>query len=282
MQVIVGDSPPARMSFMPGFEQIVESKAVKIPEGTLAISVDVSTIERLGKARALFEQAAVTAQLDHHETNPGFADINIIESKAPSTTSVLVALFRALHLPLQKDEAANLYIGLSTDTGNFQFENTDANSFRIMAELMEAGLNIAYYSRLLFLRMEKEHIALLGKALPTFRYKAGGKVAGMIIQRATLQAIDPTGEHCEGIVNYAINTRGVRLAYLVREAAQGTVKCSLRALAPYRVDAVVKHFGGGGHRLAAGCTLHMPIAQAREEIEAALIAACAKADVLAK
>ena len=82
--------------------------------------------------------------------------------------------FKRWHCPCGEEEATNLYIGLSTDTGNFQFENTDADSFRIMAELMEAGLDIAQYSRLLFLRKDREHIALLGKALPTFRYAAEG------------------------------------------------------------------------------------------------------------
>ncbi|MFH1511937.1 MAG: bifunctional oligoribonuclease/PAP phosphatase NrnA [Bacillota bacterium] len=281
-KVVLDGQPPERLSFMPGFDTICDAASVKPCENTLAVSVDVSSIERLGLATALFNHAAVTAQIDHHETNPGFAQINIIDTKAPSSASVVFGLFKALDLSLREGEATNLYIGLSTDTGNFQFKNTDANSFRIMAELMEAGLNISHYSRLLFLRKEREHIALLGKALPTFRYAAGGKVAGMYIDYKTMREIDPAGEHCEGIVNYAINTKGVRLAYLVREAPRNAVKCSLRALPPYRVDEVALQHGGGGHRLAAGCTLHMPLMEAADTIEAELVKACAEADALAK
>jgi bifunctional oligoribonuclease and PAP phosphatase NrnA len=281
-KVVLDGPPPERLNFMPGFDTISNTDSMKACENTLAIAVDVSAIERMGRATELFRKAPVTAQIDHHETNPGFAQINLIDAKAPSSASVVFSLFKALDIRLREDEATNLYVGLSTDTGNFQFKNTDANSFRIMAELMEAGLNIGHYSRMLFLRKEREHIALLAKALPTFRYAANGKVAGMVIDYDTLQAIDPAGEHSEGIVNYAINTKGVRLAYLAREAQKGTVKCSLRALDPYRVDEVAVKYGGGGHRLAAGCTLHTTLGEAADTLEADLVKACAEAEALAQ
>jgi phosphoesterase RecJ-like protein len=281
-KVVLEGQPPERLNFMPGFETIRTIASAQACENTLAVAVDVSTGDRLGKAQEIFQKAALTAQIDHHETNPGFAQINIIEPKAPSSASIVFELFKALEMPLREDEATNLYIGLSTDTGNFQFKNTDANSFRIMAELMEAGLNIGHYSRLLFLRKDREHIALLGRALPTFRYAAGGKVAGMYLDYDTMREIDPAGEYCEGIVNYAINAKGVRLAYLVREAEIGSIKCSLRALPPYRVDEVALRYGGGGHRLAAGCTLHMPLKDAADTLETDLTKACAEAEALAQ
>jgi bifunctional oligoribonuclease and PAP phosphatase NrnA len=282
VRVMLDGLPPERLNFMPGIETVGDVAAVEGCDALLAIAVDVSNAERMGKATELFFKAPLTAQIDHHETNPGFAQINIIDPDAPSSASVVFALFKALGFPLEKDEATNLYIGLSTDTGNFQFKNTDANSFRIMAELMEAGLNIGHYSRMLFLRKDREHIALLAKALPTFRYAAGGKVAGMVLNYETMQEIDPLGEYCEGIVNYAINTKGVRLAYLAREAQKGNIKCSLRALPPYRVDEVALRFDGGGHRLAAGCTLRMTLREAADTLERELVRACAEADALAE
>jgi len=282
VQIMLDGTPPERLSFMPGIETIRDVAAVQDCDALLAITVDVSAVERMGKAVEIFRKAPLTAQIDHHETNPEFAGINIIDSDAPSSASIVFELFKALGLPLREDEATNLYIGLSTDTGNFQFKNTDAHSFRIMAELMEAGLNIGHYSRMLFLRKDREHIALLGKALPTFRYAAGGKVAGMVLDYETMQEIDPLGEYCEGIVNYALNVKGVRLAYLAREAQKGSIKCSLRALPPYRVDEVALQFDGGGHRLAAGCTLHMTLKEAADTLERELVKACAEADALAK
>lgn len=281
-QVVLDGQPPERLSFMPGFDAICDVSAADPCEPELAIAVDVSASDRMGKAAGLFFNAPVTAQIDHHETNPGFAQINLIEAGAASSASVVFGLFKALNVRLDEGEATNLYVGLSTDTGNFQFKNTDAESFRIMAELMEAGLNIGRYSRLLFLRKEREHIALLAKALPTLRFAAGGRVAGMTIDYETLQAIDPAGEHSEGIVNYAINTHGVRLAYMAREAQKGSIKCSLRAIDPGRVDEIALKYGGGGHRLAAGCTLRTTLREAADTMERELTRVCAEAETVAK
>ncbi|MBN1776981.1 MAG: bifunctional oligoribonuclease/PAP phosphatase NrnA [Clostridiales bacterium] len=280
VRIVMENPPPEKMNFMPGFDTIDGLECAKLCKDMLAIAVDVSVSDRMGQAEEIFKNTALTAQIDHHETNPGFAQVNIIDTKAPSTASIVFTLFKAQKMKLTQDEATNLYVGLSTDTGNFQFKNTDANSFRIMAELMEAGLDIGHYSRLLFLRKDREHIALLGRALPTLRYAAGGKVAGMTIDHDTMQEIDPAGEYCEGIVNYAINTRGVRFAYLVRETNKDSVKCSLRALPPYRVDEIALKHGGGGHRLAAGCTLNMPLKEAAKTLEAEMAKACAEADAL--
>ena len=280
VQVVMENPPPDKMNFMPGFDSIGGLECATVCKDMLAIAVDVSVSDRMGTAEAIFKSAALTAQIDHHETNPRFAQVNIIDGKAPSTASIVFSLFKARGMKLTQEEATNLYVGLSTDTGNFKFKYTDAESFRIMAELMEAGLDIEKYSRFLFLRMDREQLALLGRALPTLRYSANGKVAGMYIDYATMQEIDPAGEYCEGIVNYALNAKGVRLAYLVRETQKGTVKCSLRALTPYRVDEVAVRHSGGGHMLAAGCTLHMPLMEAADLLQSELAQACAEADAL--
>ncbi|HPJ01522.1 MAG TPA: bifunctional oligoribonuclease/PAP phosphatase NrnA [Candidatus Limiplasma sp.] len=281
-QVVLQAPPPERMNFMPGFESIGTLECTPQCKDMLAISVDVSVSDRMGEAEPIFLSASLTAQIDHHETNPRFAQVNIVDGKAPSTASIVFSLFKAAGMKLTQDEATNLYVGLSTDTGNFKFKYTDADAFRIMAELMEAGLDIEKYARLLFLRMDREQLALLGRALPTLRYSADGKVAGMYIDHTTMVEIDPAGEYCEGIVNYALNARGVRLAYMVREVQKGVVKCSLRALTLYRVDEVALKFGGGGYMLAAGCTLSLPLLEAADLLQAELVKACAEADALGK
>ncbi|MDD3410894.1 MAG: bifunctional oligoribonuclease/PAP phosphatase NrnA [Eubacteriales bacterium] len=242
-------------------------------EGVLALAVDVSSVERMGQGRVLFEKAGATAQIDHHETNPAYAQINLIDGDAPATAVLVFRLFEAMGLPIQREEAVCLYTALSTDTGNFVYQSTNAEAFRMMAKLMEAGLPLANYSRLLFRRKARPHVALLGKALPTLRFLCGGEVAGMQVTRSVMDEVGATNEHADGIVDYAIDTSGVRLAYFAREAGDGRIKFSLRALAPYRVDQAAELFGGGGHQLAAGCTLAGPMEEAVRKVEEALVQA---------
>lgn len=248
-------------------------QAVASRPGTLAIAVDVSVKNRMGACEALFDAAPLTAQLDHHETNPGYASINVIDTEAPATAILVSRLQQRLNLPIQKEEAICLYTALSTDTGNFVYQSTNAEAFLLMSRLMEAGLPLAQYSRLLFRRKERAFVALLGKALPTLTFLRGDEIAGMQITCADMAAVGATSEHTDGVVDYAIDISGVKLAYFGRETEEGAIKFSLRALAPYRVDQAAALFGGGGHHLAAGCTLALPMAEAVRQVQEALVQA---------
>jgi len=275
--VVLDDTPPKSLSFLPDiycvrrYDEAAET--LTLTDRTLAIAVDVSSDDRLGRALTLFQRVKTTAQIDHHPTNPGYAQINVIDGDAPATAVLVNRLFTAFGLPIKREEAICLYTGLSTDTGNFVYQNTNVEAFRMMEKLMEAELPIAYYARILFRCKEREHLALLGKALPTMRYLCGGEIAGMRLSMKAFQAAGAAHENAEGVVDYAIDVIGVKIAYLARETESGGIKCSLRALAPYRVDAVAEQFGGGGHQLAAGCTLEGPMRKAVARLEKALVQA---------
>ena len=105
------------------------------------------------------------------------------------------------------------------------------------------------------------------------RYLCGGEIAGMHVSAAEILAAGATSEHADGIVDYAIDAEGVKMAYFARETEDGCVKCSLRALSPYRVDEVAAKFGGGGHQLASGCLLDGPLETAVLKLEAAMLEA---------
>ena len=274
VNVVLADTPPENLSFLPDIycvRHFSEAEtAITITPDMLAIAVDAGGDERLGDALAYFQSMPKTAQIDHHPTNPGYAQINVIDADASATAVLINRMFEALGLPLQREEAICLYTGLATDTGNFVYKNTTAEAFHMMARLMEAGLPIATYARILFRCKVKEHIALLGKALPTMRYLCGGEIAGMHVSLQQIKDAGATSEHADGVVDYAIDAAGVKMAYFARETVDGNIKASLRALTPYRVDAVAEHFGGGGPQLAAGCTMPGPLSEAVSKLEAAL------------
>ncbi len=272
--VVLDDETPQTLAFLPDIYCVrpyaEAADTITISEGALAISVDVSSADRMGRALSLYQSIKKTAQIDHHFTNPGFAQINLIDGDASASAVLVFRLFTALGQPVRREEAICLYTGLSTDTGDFVYQNTNAEAFRIMEKLMEAELPIAHYARILFRCKEKEHIALLGKALPTMRYLCGGEIAGMRLSLKDIMAVGVSGQHTDGIVDYAIDVIGVKIAYFARETENGAIKVSLRAISPYRVDTVAEQFGGGGHQLAAGCTIVGSMRQAVSRVENAL------------
>ena len=272
--VVLDDVPPQSLSFLPDiycvrpYAETVGT--LTLSDRTLALSVDVSSADRMGNALKLYQSVKTTAQIDHHFTNPGFAQINVIDGDASASAVVVFRLFAALGQPVRREEAICLYTALSTDTGDFVYQNTNAEAFHMMETLMEAELPIAHYARLLFRCKEKEHLALLGKALPTLRYLCGGEIAGIRLTLKDIAAAGATDKNADGVVDYAIDVNGVKIAYFARETESGAVKFSLRAISPYRVDEVAKQFGGGGHQLAAGCTVEGPMRSAVRRMETAL------------
>lgn len=271
VSVAVDGDVPETYKFLPDW-QCVRAPS-DAPPCSLAICVDVSDEPRMGAMNEYFHAAPDTALIDHHPTNDGFARLNVIDGDAPAAAVIVWRLLTLEGSPMSGDEAVCLYTALSTDTGNFVYESTDAESFAMMGELMRAGLDLSHYSRLLFRRKSLLFVRLLGMTLPSMRLTSNGRVAGLVVSAAQLAEAGATAEHTDGLVDYAIDLEGVEAAYFLREDAVGKVKASLRALAPHRVDALASSFGGGGHTLAAGCTLGMSLDEAREAIEQGLATA---------
>ena len=269
VQLMVDGFVPSYLAFLPGADEVITHEGAVEPYD-LAMPIDVASIDRLGRCEAFFAYAEKTAVIDHHGTNDGYAQINMIDGDAPAAAILVHRLFEQMDLPMTQEEAICLYTALSTDTGNFIYDSTNAESFAMMGRLMEAGLPLSKYSRMLFRQKEEAFVRLLGEALPTLRIIGNGKIAGLQLTLAQMEKHLANGGHTEGIVNYAIDLMGVGMAYFAREIEGGRVKISLRALEPYTVDQIAAQFGGGGHKLAAGLTLSMPMADAVRTIEEAL------------
>lgn len=266
--LVDGETPP-NLAFLPGMDA-AEGPDAAVESADLALAVDVSCAERLGACAPAFYAAKRTGVVDHHGSNPGFGQINWIDGDAPATAVLVYRLLEAMEGPIIRDEAICLYTGLSTDTGNFIYESTSAESFRMMAALMDAGLPLAEYARRLFRVKELPFVRLLGHTLPSLRLVCGGKVAGLTLTAEQMRKAGAKPGHTDGLVDYAIDLEGVAMAYFARETEDGHVKVSLRALEPCRVDQVAARFGGGGHRLASGLTVDMPLSEAAQAVEAAL------------
>ena len=245
---------PDIMQFLPG------SDTFRVPgenEGPfdLMLSVDVSDPRRLGACEALRKVSKVTAQIDHHPTNPLFMEINSVDGKAPAACLMILEELKMLGVPMTKDIAKCLYTGISTDTGNFAFAATDAECFLAMSELMDTGLPLAELNRILFRVKPKEQMKLLGRALESMKFAGDGKIAVMKLTRKDFEDCGALSEHADTVVNYGLDTVGTEMSLLAREAGDGKIKFSLRAKEPQRIDDVAQKFGGGGHPQASGITM---------------------------
>ncbi len=245
------DPVPKQFLFLTGAKDVVNAAALENRAFDAALSLDAAAPSRLGDCEKAFFAAPVTMQMDHHPDNPHYAQFNAVDGEASAAGCLVWRALKAMDARITPDIAAAIYCAVSTDTGNFRFRNTTPEAFRIMAELMEAGLDLPQAARPIHVLREEPQARLLGRALNSLKLFCGGRCACVTLRRADYEAAAAKPEHNTGIVNYALDIPGVEMAYLAEEQAEGRIKASLRAQPPWNVAVIAKKFGGGGHALAA-------------------------------
>lgn len=267
--VFCQDKVPDNLMFLPGASEIRRPEENGNRQYDLLLAVDISDERRMGTCSSLRPLCVHTAQIDHHPTNPEFTEVNSVDGDASATCLLILEQIKALGVTPDREMAMCLYAGISTDTGNFAFSCTTAEAFSAMTELMACDLPLAEMNRTLFREKPKAQLILLGKAIESLRFLAGGRLAVMQLRMSDFEACGALEEHSDTLVNYGLDTPGTCMAMLARETAMpGAVKFSLRAVEPWTVDDIAVSFGGGGHAQAAGITL-----QGNLDEEAARVAA---------
>ena len=152
--------------------------------------------------------AARTAVVDHHSSNPGFPRSTGWMATLRRLPCWCTGCWRPWVAPFPAREAVCLYTGLSTDTGNFIYESTSAESFRMMAALMDAGLPLAEYARRLFRVKGAALRKAAGRDAAHLRLILRGKVAGITLTAAQMRKTGAKAGHTDGLVDYAIDLEG--------------------------------------------------------------------------
>jgi len=170
-----------------------------------------------------------------------------------------------LQLPLDANIATAIYVSLSTDTGFFRYHNTTLRAFEAAEELVRAGAVPGDISLWINESVTAGSVKLLGLCLNTLELHADGKIATLELPREFFARAGATPEDTEGIVNYGRTIDGVLVSALLKESAEGT-RTSLRAKPGVDVQAVAAMFGGGGHKAASGCTIPLPMGEAKAKL----------------
>lgn len=221
-------------------------------QGRVAINVDCADPIRV--SRPLLDQfPQVLANIDHHRSNPAYAQINIIDADSAATCEMLAGLFLDHGLPIDAVTAQALYVGIATDTGQFRYPSTTVRVFELSAALIALGASPNATSASLYENKRFEEVALLQAFLDSLRLELGGDLCVGTISVADYAGTGATREESEGLVDYARDIAGVRIGALLESFEDGMLKGSLRSKDPaLRVDRIAQRFGGGGHACAAG------------------------------
>lgn len=260
---------PARYAFLPDGESIRDEDAPLPFAPQCALAVDVASPDRLGPARELFEACPQRAVLDHHASNPGFAPLSVVDGRRAAAGELVLELIGALGVALTPALADNLFAAISTDSGNFNFDNTSGDTLRAAAACVDAGADVEELTRALYRTRRVQKTKLLGLVLSGLELDCGGRLALARVTPDMYARADARREDTDGIVNYLIEAEGVEIALLVEARGPEETKFSLRSVAPWDVTReIAGPLGGGGHERAAGVTLEQPLEEAIETVRA--------------
>lgn len=242
------------------FQFIEAAKEIRheIPEEQtvydLFICLDCGDKDRLEFSVPLFDAAKHTLCVDHHISNRGFAEENYVVPDASSTSELICRLLEEDKISLET--ASSLYLGIVHDTGVFQYSCTSPETMRIAAGLLEKGVDGPKIIQDTFYEKTYAQNQILGRALLESIVFMDGACIASYVKKNVMEFYGVTPKDLEGIVSQLRVTKGVEVAIFMYEQKANIYKVSLRSKDKIDVSRIAQYFGGGGHRKAAGFTMH--------------------------
>jgi bifunctional oligoribonuclease and PAP phosphatase NrnA len=194
--------------------------------------------------------------IDHHHDNTRFGDYNLVDVGASCTAEIVYDLAHLMGATITAEIAAALYVGLITDTGNFMYDNTNAHTHRVAADLIDAGVDVDDTYRRLYEHVPMEKVRLVSRALNSIERHCGDRLAITYITSADYETTGAGEEMTEGVIDFLRSIEGTKVAAVVRDLGnrgRAARKVSLRSSdGEVDVSAIARKNGGGGHKRAAG------------------------------
>jgi phosphoesterase RecJ-like protein len=244
---------PIEYRFLP-LEEVFHEPPADMADRTV-VFLDCGNIDRM-PVDFLTDGGNFLINIDHHHDNTRFGDVNLVDTGASSTAEIVYELGRRLGGRLTPEIASALYVGLVTDTGKFMYENTDAGTHRIAADLIEAGVEVDDTYRRLYEHVPLEKLRLVARALEGIERHCDERLVLTYVTAADYEASGAGEEMTEGIIDFLRSVEGARVAALIRDLGdrgRAARKVSLRSSeGDVDVSAIARRHGGGGHKRAAG------------------------------
>ena len=205
-----------------------------------------------------------TVCIDHHPNGEYFAQLDFLITEASSTGEIVFEILRALGAPLTVPVAEALYTAILTDTGSFRFTNTTPRAHRIVAELIEAGIDFHQIYEQIYERERPEKIKLLGMVLQHLHFESQGRIVWFQITQEMLKATGLKPEETDGFSDFPRRIAGVEISLMFVQVSEKRTKISFRSKGNVVINGLAQEVGGGGHQFASGAMVQKPLQETIE------------------
>ena len=249
--LLLEESVPQPFDLLLGADLIEQNVDLDI-EWTAVVVLDCADEKRLGGVARTLDSVRPWINIDHHETNTEFGDINFIEPKGSSTGELVYEIIKEAAFPINSDIAEGIFAAIQTDTGSFRYDNTSSKAMRIAAEMIDLGVDPWEVTQKVMDGHDLSRLRLLKSALGTIELHHGGKIGVIVLTKSMFEEAGANKLDSERFVDFVRFIRGVEIAALIRQTGHRRYKFSIRSNNKVNAAKLAFQFGGGGHERAAG------------------------------
>lgn len=244
---------PEKFNFLGTDYEIADYDSVSSAD--CAIVLDCGEYSRLGTTAELCKKIPSLVCVDHHKTGDTFGELYYNEPDAAATAQIVYKLVNLLTRNVPQNAYEAIYTGISTDTGHFKFSNVSPETFRIVAKVLESGIDHRKITTIIYDTVKREKMMFLGAATERVQFFADGKVAVLDCPGEFLAGFGLTYDDVDELPNIPLNLEGVLASVLIKDRDENSKRVSLRTKDAIDVSEVAQKFSGGGHKSAAACVI---------------------------
>jgi phosphoesterase RecJ-like protein len=234
------------------------------------VATDAASFERLGTVAPCITDRKLFINIDHHESNTRYADINWVSAREPSSGELIFRLLQAAKWPVTKPIADCLFTAVSTDTGSFQYPTTRPGTYHVAGELVRRGADLAKICDEVYQSYPLSRVRLLRHVYSRFRLAHQNQIAWFWLKKADFARTGAESSDSEGLIDHIRAIAPVVVACVFEEIEPELTRISLRSKSEkVNVNEIAAQFSGGGHPAAAGARIPgKPISVQRKVIAA--------------
>ncbi len=258
--LVASDLVPSKFFFLETAKNFIPANKINYDRKTTIVFLDCADQHRPGEfLYNNMKKCGQVINIDHHQGNTQFGDLNCVDVKAAATGEIIFDLLQTMSVEIGPSIATALYTAIVTDTGSFKFNNTTSKTFDIARQLLDCGADTLGVNINIWENETLSSIRLLADVLGTLKVTCEGKVAYVIVTHGALKKWNINPTELEGMVNYPKSLHGVEVAIIFKEIEPNKIKVSFRSKTKIDVRQIASQFKGGGHFNAAGCTINEPL-----------------------
>ena len=209
--------------------------------------------------------------IDHHPSNPYYAEHLLLKADKASCGEIVLEVIKELCGNVTSDEASLLYMAVSTDCGGFRYANVNSETFTAASELASYGADIQKLNFDLFRQVSKARMLLEGAISAGLKFFADGKVVVATVTQKMMADAGATENDCDDLAGIPGRVEGCVVSLVIRELEHEKCKVSARSHPVFDCNALCTKFGGGGHKMASGCTVNLDVDNTREALVSAIL-----------